>query len=263
MNTKTSTIKKKPTPFNQYYNIIRELAIADFRLKYHDSALGYVWSMLNPLLMFGVYYYVFTTIFHSTIPSYPIFLLAGIISYAFFQDCTFSGMVALGSKAGIMKKIYFPKTILIFAASTTSILSYVINLFVLFAITFIGRGFTPLVFLTPIPVFCLILFSIGISFIMATMYAYFRDMGQIWNVLVLVIFWLSPVVYNVDNLPQSISKLVYFNPLTRIFVLLRHYLLYNYFDLRFLLMTIIYSVLTYLIGYVIFRKYQDSLAELF
>jgi len=250
-------------PLKRYFNIIREFAIADFRLKYHDSALGYIWSMLNPLLMFGVYYFVFTRIFHSPIPYYPIFLLAGIISYSFFQDCTFSGMVTLSSKAGIMKKIYFPKSIIIFAASSTSIFSYCINLSILYIITFIVKGFTPLVLLTPLPILCLVMFSMGVSFILATLYAYFRDMGQIWNVLVLVIFWVSPVVFNVENLPPSISTIVYFNPLTRIFVLLRHYLLYNYFDLRFLIMTILYSGFTFIAGYFVFRKYQDRLSELF
>ena len=254
---------KKSNSLRKYLNIIRELAVADFRMKYHDSVLGYLWSMLNPMLMFGVYYFVFTKVFHNPIPYYPIFLLTGIVSYSFFQDCTWSGMATLGSKAALMKKIYFPKSILVFAASSTSIFSYGINLCVLFLITLIGKGFTPLVLLTPLPILCLILFSIGVSFMLATLYAYFRDMGQIWNVLVLVIFWLSPVVFNVENLPPSVASIVYLNPLTRIFVLLRHYLLYDYFDLRFLLMTIIYSVLTFIVGYLIFRKYQDNLPELF
>lgn len=244
-------------------NIIRELAIADFRLKYHDSALGYIWSMLNPMLMFAVYYFVFTHIFKSDIPEYPLFLLAGIISYAFFQDCTFSAMNSLAAKSGIMKKIYFPRTLIIFASSSTCVLSYLINLLVLFMLVFVVKGFTPLVLLTPVPVLCLILFSTGISFLLATLYAYFRDMGQIWGVMVLVIFWLSPIVFNVETLPEPISTLVYFNPLTRIFVLIRHYLLYNYFDLRFLVMTVLYSSFSFGAGYFIFRRFQDRLSELF
>src|SRR5438093_12912489 len=90
----------RPTNLSKYINIVRELAVADFRLKYHDSALGYIWSMLNPMLMFAVYYFVFTRIFKSAIPEYPLFLLSGIISYAFFQDCTFSAMGALSQKSG-------------------------------------------------------------------------------------------------------------------------------------------------------------------
>src|SRR6185369_16983855 len=196
-------------------NIVRELAIADFRMKYHDSALGYLWSMLNPMLMFAVYYFVFTKIFTNPIQDYPLYLLSGIISYTFFQDVTFSGMNALSAKSGIMKKIYFPRSLVVFASMTTCVLSFGINLFVLYGLTFVTRGFTPLALLTPIPIICLILFSGGVSFVLATLYAFFRDMGQIWNVMVLIIFWVSPIVFSVDHLPPSISTIVYFNPLTR------------------------------------------------
>jgi lipopolysaccharide transport system permease protein len=247
----------------KYVNIVRELAVADFRIKYHDSALGYVWSMLNPMLMFAVYYFVFTKIFQSNIQDYPLFLLSGIISYAFFQDATFSAMNTLGAKAGIMKKIYFPRSIVIFASSVTCVISYIINLLILLVFVVILKGVSPMMFLTPIPVLCLIMFTGGVSFLLATLYAYFRDMGQIWGVLVLVIFWLSPIVFNVETLPEPISTFVYFNPLTRIFVLIRHYLIYNYFDLRFLAMTVIYSTLTFVVGYLVFKRNQEKLAELF
>lgn len=247
----------------KYFNIVRELAIADFRLKYHDSALGYIWSMLNPMLMFAVYYFVFTRIFTSTIPHYPLFLLAGIISFSFFQDCTFSAMAALAGKAGIMKKIYFPRWIIVIASSATCVISYLINLSILLILVYSVQGFGPLVLLTPIPVLCLIVFSVGVSFLLAVLYAYFRDMSQIWSVLVLAIFWLSPIVFNVETLPEPVSTIVYFNPLTRIFVLIRHYLLYNYFDLRFVLMTILYSAISFAIGVTMFRKHQDRLPELF
>jgi ABC-type polysaccharide/polyol phosphate export permease len=253
----------KAVSWRRYANIVRELAVADFRLKYHDSTIGYVWSMLNPMMMFAVYYFVFTRIFHSTIPDYPLFLLAGIISYAYFQDTTFSAMSVLQAKSGIMKKIYFPKTILIFSSSLTCLLSYCINMGILLVLVFLSKGFTLLVFLTPIAVFCLILFSMGVAFILATLYAYFRDMGLIWNVLVLAIFWVSPVVFDVSTLPEPISTFVYFNPLTRIFVLIRHYLLYDYFDLRFVLMTLLYSAAVFMAGFYIFKRNQHKFAELF
>ena len=103
----------------------------------------------------------------------------------------------------------------------------------------------------------------GVAFLLATLYAYFRDMSQIWAVLVLMIFWVTPIVFDVDSLPPTVSNLVYFNPLTRIFGLLRHYLLYNYFDLRFLLMTILYSVLSFVAGYAVFQRHEKYLPELF
>ncbi len=256
---------QKSTKLRQYVNIIRELAIVDFRLKYHDSVLGYVWSMLNPLLMFGVYLFVFTKIFTSAIQYYPLFLIIGIVNYAFFQDCTFSGMTSISAKAGIIKKIYFPRSIIVFAASGTCLISYLINLSVVFFFIIFMKGFSPLMLLMVIPMIYLVLFAMGISFLLVTLYAYFRDVGQIWGVLLLAIFWVSPVVYNVETLPAPISTVVYFNPLTRIFVILRHFMLYQYqnFDFRFIIMTAVYSAATFAVGYFVFRKHQDKFSELF
>jgi ABC-type polysaccharide/polyol phosphate export permease len=263
---------KQPIPLQQqakrsnlakYINIVRELAIADFRLKYHDSALGYVWSMMNPLMMFVVYYFVFTKIFPSSIQDFPLFLLSGIISYTFFQDTTFSAMNSIYGKSGILKKVYFPRSIIVFSSSLTSIISYSINLVVLFVLVFVLKGFSPLVLLMPLPIICLILFSMGVAFVLAVLYAFFRDIAQIWNVVVLALFFLSPIIFNVETLPEPIATYVYFNPLSRIFVLIRHYLLYNYFDLRFLLMTILYSSISFVAGYFIFKRFEQRFAELF
>lgn len=260
-----ATVTQRPmsNQFAKNVNIIRELAIADFRLKYHDSALGYIWSMLNPLLMFAIYYFVFTYIFHSTIQYYPIFLLIGILNYAFFQDCTFSAMASLGAKSGLMKKIYFPKSLIVLAAASTAIISYFINTIVMIILVLVFKGFTPLMLLLPVPIMCLIAFTAGISFLLATLYSYFRDMSQIWGVLVLVLFWVSPIVFDVDALPPTISNLVYFNPLTRIFGLLRHYLIYDYFDLRFLIMTALYSSIVFVTGYMVFKRHEEKFPELF
>jgi ABC-2 type transport system permease protein len=123
------------------------------------------------------------------------------------------------------------------------------------------HGVSPLIILVPIPIICLILFSTGVGFLLATLYVHFRDLTQIWSVLVLAIFWITPVVYNIEALPESTQIIVYLNPLARIFMLFRHYILYDFFDLRFLLITIASSVVMYCIGFFVFRKFQDRMAE--
>ncbi len=260
-NALLSKARNRSHNLSRYVNIVRELAVADFRLKYHDSALGYLWSMLNPVLMFGVFYFVFTYVFFVGIPDYALYLIIGIVTYNFFQDCTFSAMNAIGGKAPIIKKIYFPRYLIILASSTTSLFSLVVNVSVVLVFVFLARGIPTLFPLILIPLLSLILFSIGVSFLLATLYVYFRDMGQIWGVLVLALFWLTPVVYDITALPESTQTIVYFNPLTRIFVMLRHYLLYDYFDLRFLVMSMLYSTISFVVGLYVFRKFQDKFAE--
>lgn len=247
--------------FRKSFDIVREFAIADFRLRYHDSLLGYLWFLLSPALMFGVYYFVFTSVIYIRISNYALYLILGIVSYNFFQDCTYSAMYSLAAKAHIIKKIYFPRYLIILASSTTAIFSLLVNLAVVLIAVLIARGIPPLLWLLPIPVICLLLFSTGVGFILAALYARFRDLSQIWSVLVLAIFWLTPVVYDVTSLPESTQIIVFLNPLARIFMLFRHFLLYDFFDSQFLLITIGSSLVAFMAGLLSFIRVQDRLAE--
>ncbi len=244
-----------------YKDIVREFAIADFRIRYHDSVLGYVWFLLSPALMFSIYYFVFTRVIHVGIPEYALYLLLGIVSYNFFQDCTFSAMLSMGVKAPIIKKVYFPRYLIVFSSTLTAIFSLLANFCIVLIVCFFVHGVSPFVLLIPIPLICLILFSTGMGFVLAILYVHYHDLAQIWYVLAMALFWATPVVYSVDALPESTQIIVFLNPLARIFMLFRHYLLYDFFDLRFLLITIGSSLLMYIIGFYVFRKYQDEIAE--
>jgi ABC-2 type transport system permease protein len=212
--------------------------------------------------MFGVYYFVFTEVIYIGVPNYALYLILGIISYNFFQDCTFSAMYSLMSKASLIKKVNFPRYLIVFASSMTGTFSLFVNLGLVLIAVLISRGVPPLLWLFPIPLICLFLFSTGAGFILAALYVRFRDLSQIWNVLVLALFWLTPVVYNVTALPESTQIIVFLNPLARIFMMFRHYLLYDFFDLRFLMITIGASLFVFILGFVIFRRWQDQIAEL-
>ncbi len=243
------------------WDIVREFAIADFRLRYHDSMLGYLWFLLSPAMMFGVYYFVFTQVMYIGIPNYALYLILGIISYNFFQDCTFSAMYSLNAKASIIKKIYFPRYLIVFASTVTAIFSFIMNLGLVLAFVLIARGIPPLLWLAPIAFVCLVLFSTGVGLLLAALYVKFHDLNQIWNVLVLAIFWLTPVVYNVQALPESTQIIMFLNPLARVLMLFRHYTLYDFFDWRFLIFTVAACVSVFAVGFLVFRKYQDSFAE--
>ncbi len=247
--------------FRRSFDIVREFAVADFRLRYHDSLLGYLWFLLSPALMFAVYYFVFTSVIYIKIPDYALYLILGIVCYNFFQDCTYSAMYSLAAKAHIIKKIYFPRYLIIIASSATAVFSLLVNLVIVLLAVFVSKGTPHLLWLVPVPILCLMLFSTGAGFILAALYARFRDLAQIWGVLVVAIFWLTPVVYDVSSLPQSTQITVYLNPLSRIFMLMRHYLLYGFFDMQFLVITVVSALVTFMLGLIIFLRIQDRLAE--
>lgn len=247
--------------WTKYRDIVREFAVADYRLRYHDSVLGYFWFLLSPALMFAVYYFVFTEVIFIAIPDYALYLIIGIVGYNFFQDCTFSAMYSLTAKAPIIKKIYFPRYLVVFASTLTGIFPFLINVGIILTAVLIVRGVPPLLLLIPLPIICLVLFSMGVAFLLAALYVHFRDLAQIWNVLVLALFWLTPVVYSVTALPESTQIFVFLNPLARILMLIRHFMLYDFFELRFVLITVIASIVVFFLGFFVFKKFQDRIAE--
>ena len=253
-------VKARHKKFLANMGIIREFAVADFRLRYHDSVLGYIWFLLSPILMFSVYYFVFSLVISVNVPNFAFYLILGILSYNYFQDCTFSAMYSIMSKASLIKKVNFPRYLIVFASSMTGTFSLLVNLGLVVIAILISRGVPPLIWLLPIPIICLFLFSTGVGFILAALHVRFRDLSQIWNVLVLALFWLTPVVYDIKSLPPSTQIIVFLNPLARIFMLFRHYLLYDFFEPRFLIITIAVSVFVFFIGFRVFRHWQDQIA---
>lgn len=246
-----------------YVNIVREFAVADFRLKYHDSALGYVWSMLNPIFMFAVYHFVFSYLFVSQVPKFTLYLLSGIVFWNFFADATLSSMQNLQAKAALAKKIFFPRILIIFSSITTALISFLINTVILILIvtTFDHVSFHQLLMI--IPLISLLLLATGVSFILAVFYIHFKDMTQIWNVVLSVGFWLTPIVYNALTAPPPLkTAALLVNPVGRIMVMLRAFLVFDDFpSLEFMITTPIFCFVIFAVGFWYFQKHEYKVTE--
>ena len=118
----------------KYYDLIRELAITDFKLKYQGSVAGYLWSLAKPLMIFGVLYMVFNVFVRigSSISYYPLYLLLGVILWSYFAETTSIGMRAIVDKGDMIRKVYFPKTVLVISASISALITLLLNLLVVF-----------------------------------------------------------------------------------------------------------------------------------
>jgi ABC-2 type transport system permease protein len=117
----------------KYFELIRELAITDFKLKYQGSVFGYLWSLVKPLAYFAVLYTVFTKVFHigSDIPHYPIYLLFGVMTFSFWGETTAMAMSSIVYKGDLIRKVYFPRIVLVISSTLTSLITYSLNLLVL------------------------------------------------------------------------------------------------------------------------------------
>ena len=191
---------------DHYRHLTLELAISQFKLRYTQSALGYLWSLFKPAMLFGITYVIFVDVFgiKDGTNYYGIQLLLGIVIWTFFQECTAASMQAVASSGGLIRKAYFPRSILVLAASLTSVFTFLINLVLVIVIAVASRQIQigPQM-LVAIPLLIeLYLLVLGISFFLAALFVQFRDVGHLWEVLMQLLFWGSGVMFSLTYVLQ-------------------------------------------------------------
>jgi ABC-2 type transport system permease protein len=247
------------------------MALTDFKLKYSGSILGYVWSLVKPLLLFGVLYVVFSVFFRfgKGVPNYPVYLLLGIVLWSFFLEGTMSGMHSIVQRGDLIKKVNFPKIIIVIAALITSSLSFLLNLIVVFVFLAFARitlGISAFLFLPLI--LELIIFVLGISLILVTLFTRFRDLAHIWEVGLQVLFYATPIIYPVSLVPHKFVKFMMISPVAQIFQDARWALIsrdtatsWSIISYPKSLITLAIVLATVLVGFFIFFKSAKDFAE--
>jgi ABC-type polysaccharide/polyol phosphate export permease len=217
-----------------YKELIWMLAKTDFKLRYHGSALGYLWALLKPLLTFAVLNFVFSSMFNprsTGTDTYSLQLLVGLMMFYFFAEGTSAGMSSLLSKAQLVTKIYVPRWTIILASTINATLIFLMNLLVI-VFFFALKGFMPhwpaiaMFFVFSIFIYILIL---SFSLLTAPLYVKFRDLAMIWEVLVMIILYASPIIYPLATLPAKYHTLILLNPLAFIIHFTKESLINNHF----------------------------------
>jgi ABC-type polysaccharide/polyol phosphate export permease len=244
----------------QLVDVVREVAISDFRLKYNDSVLGYFWGLLSPVLMLLVYVMVFRHIIGVRGRSYETYVLIGVVFWTFFQDCTFSGLNALTRKAGVMRSVPLPVIVVVASGMVSTLLTLAINTVLLcLVLAFLG-ALSPLAPFAVLPIACLALLAAGTGFFVALAYVHFRDTGLIWHTALQALFWMTPIVYPVES--QSLAGILYLNPIARCLYLIRWFLTSRYFPAtRFIVLTVLFCVGVFALGLFMFVRRQREIPE--
>jgi len=248
-----------------YIYLTLVMAITDFRVKYDNSALGYLWSLIKPLLMFGTLYLVFSVFIRWDVENYKLHLLLGIILWNFMAEVTQNSMVLLEGKAPIIKKIYFPRWIIIIASSLTSLLTLFLNIIVFFFFfIFSDPPFSTSALLLGLYLIELYVFSVGVALLLSALYPKFRDIHHIWEVFIQLGFWVTPIIYPISTVPQKYHTLIFCNPMARIIQGSRQAIIGPPGDFTgFTSHVIIISVASvfFLAGLTLFNKLAPSFAE--
>jgi ABC-2 type transport system permease protein len=204
------------------------LAATDFKLRFFGSALGYLWSLVKPLMLFGVLYVVFTEIirFGGDVEHYPVYLLSSIVLFTLFSETTTGGVTSLLDRENLLRKIRFPRLVIPLAVALHALFNVGLNLLVVLVFV-LASGIEPRVDWLELPflIAFLALFATGITMLLSALYVRFRDVEPIWEVTVQLLFYASPVLYVITFVPESVRELAAMNPIAAVLTQTRHALI--------------------------------------
>lgn len=253
--------------WRQNWEIIKQLTITDYKLRYAGSVLGYLWSLLKPLALFVVLYVVFGMAlrFDSEIEHFPIYLLIGIMLFYFYSEVTSNGLQSVVGRAALIKKIYFPRIIVVLVSSFNALINLFFNFVILagFMVYFQIDVFHWSTFLVVLYILELWLLAVGSSLILSTLFVKYRDMSHIWEVVLQMIFYLTPIIYPITLIPAQYQNIIFFNPLAQIITDVRHLFIsfsnpeFSYYPLLQLFIVII----VFVVGLIVFQVNQKYFAE--
>jgi len=181
--------------------LLRELVVTDFKLRYQGSVLGYFWSLLKPLMLFGIMFVVFVHFlrFGEGIPHFAVSLLLGLVLWTFFTEATSQGMGAIVGRGDLIRKINFPKYIIVMSGTISALINLILNLIIVFIfMAFDGVDFGWTILLFPFTVLLIYIFSLGVAFFLAALFVKFRDIGHLWEVLLQGLFYGTPILYPLE-----------------------------------------------------------------
>lgn len=201
--------------------LLRELVVTDFKLRYQGSVLGYLWSLLKPLFLFTILYIVFGQFLKlgADIPHFPVYLLLGIVLWSFFTEATAQGLSAIVSRGDLIRKINFPKYIIIIAGTTSAFINLLLNLLVVFFFIWInGVELTWSALFLPLIILELYIFALALSFFLSAFYVKFRDINYLWEVGIQGAFYATPILYPIAMVMQQsdvAAKILMLNPMAQ------------------------------------------------
>ncbi|MGQ9491401.1 MAG: ABC transporter permease [Anaerolineae bacterium] len=258
----------------RYRELIVNLTIRELKTRYKNSVLGFFWSLLNPLGMMLVFTIVFTVLMpNSQIRNFPVFLLCGLLPWNFFSAGVMTGTNSIVSNSNLVKKVYFPRTVLPIASVLANLVNFLLALIILFAMLFIFRiHLSPYVWLLPVVILIQTCFVAGMALVLSTLNVFYRDTLMIMDVVMLAWFFLTPVFYPIEVLPRSyqflgftldVHRLAYiFNPMASLISTYRDLLYWGYrTDLDFFLRTALTAVVILAFGFWFCARYSARFSE--
>jgi lipopolysaccharide transport system permease protein len=258
----------------QYRELIKNLVVRDLKVRYKNSVLGVLWSLLNPLLMTLVFTLVFTVMLpNNQVEKYPVFFMCGFLPWSFLASSVVSATGAIVDNAHLIKKVYFPREILALTPMLAELVNFLLSMLVLFGLMLVfGVRLSPAIVMLPLIVLAEMMFIAGLSLFFSTANVFYRDTQHILEILMQAWFFLTPIFYQISILPENAHVLGMtinvqlwsrrLNPMASLIASYRDVLYRgNFTGADFFLRTLVTCLLVLVAGYLVFCRFSRVFGE--
>jgi len=247
-----------------YKELVQNLTIKDIKIRYKTTALGFLWALMNPLLLMLVFFLVFSFIVKIQIEKYPVFLITALIPWFFLSSSLSAATTSLVDNTELIKKVFFPRQIVPLSVVLVNAFNFLLSLIAIFIFLLIFQ--VPIkapILLLPIVFLMQTIFIFGLTLIFSCLYVFFRDTRYIIEIFLVCWFYFSPIFYPISMVPQQFSKPYMLNPMAGFITLYRDILLYAQFpQLPLVLYVFSCSLFVLLLGFFVFKRQEGVFTDL-
>lgn len=248
----------------EYLNLLNGMGISEFKLRDQGTFLGFLWTLLYPLSMFLVLYAIFSKWMGTHVQGFPGYLLVGIVLWNFFVNSVANSLSIISRKSDLVRNLNFPKEILVISSVCSIFISFIIEIIILLLfLLFLGTRYSLYIFYFPVVLLIEIILSLGVSFVLACLHVYYRDVERIWAIVSMLGFFLTPIFYPLSIIARDKQKIMLFNPMLHVIESARNCLLYQKAPhLGNILLVLAISIVIFFTGYYFFKKKESEFAEI-
>ena len=248
----------------RYRTLLRKLVLKDLKLKYRGSVLGFLWSLINPLVMIAVYYVAFRYILKNGTEGFVFLVLLGILAWTFFSTAAMMSTGAIADNGPLLKSVFFPRAILPIATVIFNFAQYLLMALVFLPLMLIVFRIRPAAPMLAYPIFLIlqVIFTIGVALILATATTFFRDIRHLLEVALAVTFWTTPIVYELHQVPGRLRPFILASPLSSFVVAYKDVFFYRQWPSPAVwTFAIAYALIAFAAGTALLLAFEDRFAE--
>jgi ABC-type polysaccharide/polyol phosphate export permease len=256
--TATLDASKRVLGLWRYRELLRNLVERDIKVRYKRSALGFAWMLLNPLITMIIFTVIFREVFNME-QDYPLYVISALLFFNFFSLGSSQGLNSIVASGGLLRKVAVPKAVFPLASVVANLVNFALSLVPLAAVMiFTGKAATPALLVVPVAILSIFLFTYGASLILATLNVFSRDVRWFYDSALLIVFYVTPIIYPARVVPDRFRFVLSLNPLTRMLEVFRAPIYEGRFpSAADVALSLAFGVGTLAVGWAVFHRYED------